>query len=98
MLFLINSLEVLIDPLIRNRLESLYNELKTNNSEFKQVSCESEQYIKTLREVLPDNLRHTLFLYEDAQFTLKSILETKLYLQGFKDATQLFNELHISKF
>lgn len=94
---MINSLEVLIDPLIRNRLESLYNELKTNNSDFKQVSCESEQYIKTLREVLPDNLRHTLFLYEDAQFTLQAILEVKIYMQGFRDALVLFNELNITK-
>ena len=57
---MINSLEVLIDPLIRNRLESLYNELKTNNSDYKQISCESEQYIMTLRETLPDNLKQTL--------------------------------------
>ncbi|EES73116.1 hypothetical protein POTG_02216 [Paenibacillus sp. oral taxon 786 str. D14] len=94
---MINSLEVLIDPLIRNRLESLYNELKTNNSDYKQISCESEQYIMTLRETLPDNLKQTLFLYEDAQFTLQEILKVKIYLQGFKDALQIFNELHISR-
>lgn len=94
---MINSLEVLIDPLIRNRLESLYNELKTNNSDYKQISCESEQYIKALREALPDNLKQTLFLYEDAQFALQEILKVKIYLQGFKDALQIFNELHISR-
>lgn len=92
-----NSLEVLIDPLIRNRLESLYNELKTNNSDFKQISCESEQYLKTIRDALPDNLKQTLFLYEDAQFTIQAILEIKIYLKGFKDALQLFNQLHITK-
>jgi len=94
---LINSLEVLIDPLIRHRLESLYNELNSNNSDFKQLSCESEQYIKTLREALPDNLKQILFLYEDAQFTLQEILKVKIYLQGFKDALFLFNGLHIKK-
>ncbi|MUG87275.1 hypothetical protein GNP92_13115 [Paenibacillus timonensis] len=93
---MINSLEILIDPLIRNRVESLYNELKSNNSDFKQISRESEQYLKTIRESLPDNLKQTLFLYEDAQFTLQTILETKIYLQGFKDAMLLFNELHIT--
>ncbi|MFD1176670.1 hypothetical protein ACFQ3W_10200 [Paenibacillus puldeungensis] len=94
---MINSLEVLIDPLIRNRLELLYSELTTNNSDFKQVSNESVQYFKTIRESLPDNLQHTLFLYEDAQFSLQAILENKIYLQGFKDALHLFNELHITK-
>lgn len=92
-----HSLEVLLDPLIRNRLETLYGELKTNHSEFNQVFNESEHYIKTIRESLPDNLQQTLFLYEDAQFTLQTILEIKIYLQGFKDALHLFNELHITK-
>lgn len=96
MRFLIHSLEILIDPLIRQRLESLYNELKSNNSDFKQLSCESEQYIKALREALPGNLKQTLFLYEDAQFTLQEILKVKIYLQGFKDALQIVNEMHIS--
>ncbi|GIP49005.1 hypothetical protein J53TS2_25960 [Paenibacillus sp. J53TS2] len=91
-----NSLEILIDPLIRNRLESLYNELKNNNSDFKQISCEAEQYIKAIREALTDNLKQTLFLYEDSQFTIQTILETKIYLQGFKDALHLFNEIHIT--
>lgn len=97
MWFLINSLEILIDPLIRNRVESLYNELKVNSSDFKQISNESEQYLKTIRESLPDNLKQTLFLYEDAQFTLQEILEVKIYMQGFKDALHLFNELNHHK-
>jgi len=92
---LIHSLEILIDPLIRHRLESLYNELKSNNSDFKQLSCESEQYIKALREALPSNLKQTLFLYEDAQFTLQEILKVKIYLQGFKDALQIVNEVQM---
>lgn len=62
-----------------------------------QISNESIQYFKTIRESLPDNLQHTLFLYEDAQFSLQAILESNIYLQGFKDALHLYNELHISK-
>lgn len=95
---MINSLEILIDPLIRNRLESLYSELTSNNSDFKQISNDSVQHLKTIRESLPDNLQHTLFLYEDAQFSIQTILENKIYLQGFKDALHLFNEIHITKF
>lgn len=94
---MINSLEILIDPLIRNRLESMYSNLKTTNSDFMQISKESVQYFKTIRESLPDNLQHTLFLYEDAQFSLQAILESNIYLQGFKDALYLYNELHISR-
>lgn len=92
-----HSLEVLLDPLIRKRLETLYGELKTDQSDFKQLSSESEQYLKTIRESLPDNFKQTLFLYEDAQITLQAILDIKVYLQGFMDALHLFNELHITK-
>lgn len=94
---MINSLEILIDPLIRNRLESMYSNLKNTDSDFMQISNESIQYFKTIRESLPDNLQHTLFLYEDAQFSLQAILESNIYLQGFKDALHLYNELHISR-
>jgi hypothetical protein len=87
---LIESLEVLAEPLIRNRLEPLYS-----NSELEQFSSECEQYLKIIRESLPDNLQHTLFLYEDALTSLQTVLESKIYLQGFKDALYLFNELHI---
>ncbi|AIQ14307.1 hypothetical protein [Paenibacillus durus] len=94
---MINSLEILINPLIRNRLDSMYSDLKDHNSDFVQISNESVQYFKTIQESLPDNLQHTLFLYEDAQITLQAILESNIYLQGFKDALHLFNELHIAK-
>ncbi|GJM78691.1 hypothetical protein MJ257_22795 [Paenibacillus timonensis] len=87
---MIESLEVLAEPLIRNRLEPLYS-----NSELEQFSSECEQYLKIIRESLPDNLQHTLFLYEDALTSLQTVLESKIYLQGFKDALYLFNELHI---
>lgn len=87
---MIESLEVLADPLIRIRIKILYS-----NSDLKQFSSECEQYLKTIRESLPDNLQHTLFLYEDALTSLQTVLESKIYLQGFKDALYLFNELHI---
>ncbi|EBK2060212.1 hypothetical protein AAL85_25875, partial [Salmonella enterica subsp. enterica serovar Typhi] len=77
-------------PLIRHRLEPLYS-----NSELEQFSSECEQYLKIIRESLPDNLQHTLFLYEDALTSLQTVLESKIYLQGLKDALYLFNELHI---
>jgi len=92
-----DSLEILIDPLIRKRLESLHSELTKYNSYFKEISNESKQYLQTIRASLPDNLQHTLFLYEDAQFSIRTFLDSKIYLQGFKDALYLFNELHISK-
>ncbi|MUG46310.1 hypothetical protein [Paenibacillus woosongensis] len=87
---MIESLEVLADPLIRNRIETLYS-----NSDIKQFSSDCEQYLELIRESLPDNLRHTLFLYEDTLTSLQTVLESKIYLQGFKDALYLFNELHI---
>ncbi|WP_019640772.1 hypothetical protein [Paenibacillus fonticola] len=92
-----DSLEILIDPLIRKRLESLHSELTKHNSYFKEISNESKQYLQTLQASLPDNLQHTLFLYEDAQFSIRTVLDSKIYLQGFKDALYLFGELHISK-
>lgn len=87
---LIESLEVLADPLIRSRIKMLYS-----NPDLKQCSSECDQYLKTIRESLPDNLQHTLFLYEDALTSLQAVLESKIYLQGFKDALYLINELHI---
>ncbi|WP_339158312.1 hypothetical protein MKX50_02420 [Paenibacillus sp. FSL W8-0186] len=87
---MIESLDVLADPLIRNRIKTLYS-----NSDLKQFSSECEQYLKIIRDTLPDNLQHTLFLYEDALTSLQTVLESKIYLQGFKDALYLFNELHI---
>lgn len=87
---LIESLEILADPLIRNRIKTLYS-----NPDIKQFSSECDQYLKIIRELLPDNLQHTLFLYEDSLTSLQTVLENKIYLQGFKDALYLFNELHI---
>ncbi|OAB27738.1 hypothetical protein PMSD_23200 [Paenibacillus macquariensis subsp. defensor] len=92
-----NSLEILIDPLIRNRLESLYSNLTKINSEYMQISNESIQHFRIIRESLPDDLQQTLFLYQDAQISIQAILESNIYLQGFKDALHLFNELHTSR-
>ncbi|PZT54705.1 hypothetical protein [Paenibacillus silvae] len=93
---MVNTLESLTEPLIRIRLELLYTELLKCHAEYTQFSSESEQYFKTLRDALPDQLQHTVFLYEDAQISLQSILERSIYIQGFKDALHLFSELQNS--
>ncbi len=95
---MINTLESLTEPLIRIRLELLYTELLECHKEYTQLSSETYQYFKTLRDALPDQLQHTVFLYEDAQISLQSILERSIYIQGFKDALQLFSELKILVF
>ncbi|MDP9701582.1 hypothetical protein [Paenibacillus polysaccharolyticus] len=90
---MVNTLESLTEPLIRIRLELLYTELLGCHAEYNQLSAETDQYFKTLRDALPDQLQHTVFLYEDTQISLQSILERSIYIQGFKDALQLFSEL-----
>jgi hypothetical protein len=93
---MVNTLESLTEPLIRIRLELLYTELLECHTEYNQLSLEADQYFKTFRDALPDQLQHTVFLYEDAQISLQSILERSIYIQGFKDALQLFSELQNS--
>ncbi|WP_420539109.1 hypothetical protein ACN92M_17005 [Paenibacillus polymyxa] len=93
---MINTLESLTEPLIRIRLELLYTELLECHKEYTQLSSETDQYFKTLRDALPDQLQHTVFLYEDAQISLQSFLERSIYIQGFKDALQLLSELQNS--
>ncbi|MEY8744359.1 hypothetical protein AB9M62_34105 [Bacillales bacterium AN1005] len=93
---MINTLESLTVPLIRIRLELLYTALLECHTEYNLLSTEADQYFKTLRDALPDQLQHTIFLYEDAQISLQSILERNIYIQGFKDALQLFSELQNS--
>lgn len=41
-------------------------------------------------------MHKTLFLYDDADLSVQTILEREIYLQGFKDALQLPNELNIT--
>ncbi|MCF2719584.1 hypothetical protein LWE69_21405 [Paenibacillus sp. UKAQ_18] len=66
---MINTLESLTEPLIRIRLELLYTELLECHKEYTQISSETDQYFKTLHDALPDQLQHTVFLYEDAQIS-----------------------------
>ncbi|MGG4402779.1 hypothetical protein ABEW61_21825 [Paenibacillus amylolyticus] len=82
--------------MIRIRLDLLYTKLLECHREYTQLSAETDEYFKTLRDALPDQLQHTVFLYEDAQISLQSILERCIYIQGFKDALQLFSELQNS--
>ncbi|WP_334076680.1 hypothetical protein [Paenibacillus sanfengchensis] len=90
------SLDILLDSLIRKRIESLYGALIKNNSSYNQFSSERSLYLKQLHELLPGNMQKTLFLYGDADLSVQAILEREIYLQGFKDALQLHNELNIS--
>ncbi|MGV2644061.1 hypothetical protein GNF86_22115, partial [Clostridium perfringens] len=75
---MVNTLESLAEPLIRIRLELLYTELSEYHTEYNHLSSEIDQYFKTLREALPDQLQHTVFLYEDAQISVQSILERSI--------------------
>ncbi|MGG3280166.1 DUF6809 family protein [Paenibacillus solani] len=95
---MVNTLESLAEPLIRIRLELLYTELSKYHTEYNHLSSEIDQYFKTIREALPDQFQHTVFLYEDAQISLQSIMERSIYIQGFKDALQLFSELQNNSF
>ncbi|WP_420539114.1 hypothetical protein ACN92M_17050 [Paenibacillus polymyxa] len=91
-----NSLEALLDSLIRIRIESLYGELDKSNSSYNQFSSERNFYFKQLHELLTEDIRKTLFLYDDADLSLQAILEREIYLQGFKDALHLHSELKVS--
>ncbi|WP_339307429.1 hypothetical protein NST33_07640 [Paenibacillus sp. FSL L8-0435] len=91
-----NSLEVLLDSLIRNRIEAVYSDLLKNNSIYNQFSSDRNHYFKQLHELLPQDMHRTLFLYDDADLSVHTILEREIYLHGFKDALLLHNELNIS--
>jgi hypothetical protein len=93
---LFESLEALTDPLIRIRVEAMYRELLDTDSNYKVLLQESDQCFQQLRNALPEEQQKTAFLYEDTQLSLQAILERSIYLQGFKDALYLFNELQIS--
>lgn len=51
---MINTLESLTEPPIRIRLELLYTELLEYHKEYTQLSSETDQHFKTLRDALPD--------------------------------------------
>ncbi|MBJ8193006.1 hypothetical protein JDS79_40415, partial [Bacillus cereus] len=46
--------------------------------------------------LLSEDIKKTLFLFDDADLSVQAILEREIYLQGFKDALQLHNELELS--
>lgn len=91
-----DSLDALTGPLIRIRLEGMYRELLDTDPNYKLLLLESDECFRQLRIALPEEQQKVAFLYEDAQLSLQAILERSIYLQGFKDALYLFNELQIS--
>ncbi|HBU80551.1 MAG TPA: hypothetical protein DEF35_02755 [Paenibacillus sp.] len=95
---MIESLESLAEPLIRTRLELLYNNLSHTQPDYTRLSEESDHYFHTIRQALPEHLNQTIFLYEDTQLSMQTLLEREIYLQGFRDALQLMSELHIHSF
>jgi len=91
---MLDSLEVLVEPLIRNRLEALYSELLKSNAYYIKLSTERNQYTQQLQDSIPADLQHTMFLLQDVQLSLQNISEPTVYLRGFKDALYLRNEIH----
>jgi hypothetical protein len=90
-----HSLEVLLDPLIRIRIEFLYSNHIKSNSTYVQLVDERDQYFKKIQDSLPESTMDTVFLYEDTEISIQAILEREIYLQGFKDALCLLNESNI---
>lgn len=54
------SLESLAEPLIRTRLELLYNNLSHTQPDYTQLSKESDQYFQNIRQALPEQLNHSI--------------------------------------
>ncbi|MFB5761771.1 hypothetical protein [Paenibacillus medicaginis] len=90
---MLESLESLAEPLIRTRIELLYNNLSHSRPDYSQLTQECDSYFRSIRQAVPDKLNHTIFLYEDTQLSMQTLLEREIYLQGFRDALQLMNEL-----
>ncbi|MEK4005181.1 hypothetical protein [Paenibacillus sp. FSL H3-0333] len=76
--------------------EAMYRELLDTDPTYKMLLQESDQYFHQLRNALPEELQDAAFQYEDTQFSLQAITERAIYLQGFKDALYLSNELRSS--
>lgn len=91
------SLEIMLEPLIRKRLELLYSDLQEAESTYVSLRNECDKQFSVMRNSLPDHLQHTTFMYEDVQLELQAIVESRIYLQGFKDAIELFSELNVYK-
>ncbi|MEK3879170.1 hypothetical protein [Paenibacillus sp. FSL M7-0420] len=77
-------------------LEGMYRELLDTDPTYKMLLQESDQYFHQLRNALPEDQQGSAFQYEDTQFSLQAITERAIYLQGFKDALYLSNELRSS--
>ncbi|MEK3759600.1 DUF6809 family protein [Paenibacillus sp. FSL P4-0338] len=90
------SLEALTEPLIRIRLEAMYQDLLDTDATYKMLLQESVQFFHQLRNALPEEQQDAAFQYEDTQFSLQAITERAIYLQGFRDALYLSNELRSS--
>lgn len=91
------SLEIMLEPLIRKRLEVLYADLQEVESTYVSLRNECDKQFSVMRNSLPDHLQHTAFMYEDVQLELQTIVESRIYLQGFKDAIELFSDLNVYK-
>lgn len=91
-----DSLEILTQPLIRIRLEALYTSLSQTNPNYTGLSAECDHCFKQIRQAVPEDMQHMLSFYEDAQISLQSILESSIYLQGFKDALYLLSKLQVT--
>ncbi|MEK5464059.1 hypothetical protein MKY64_03560 [Paenibacillus sp. FSL R7-0210] len=76
--------------------EAMYRELLDIDPTYKMLLQESDQYFHQLRNALPEDQQDSAFQYEDTQFSLQVITERSIYLQGFKVALYLFNELRSS--
>lgn len=91
---MLESLESLAEPLIRTRIELLYNHLSHSQPDYRQLIEECDSYFRAIYHAVPDDLKHTIILYEETQLSIQSHLEREIYLQGFRDALQLVNVLH----
>ncbi|OMG00582.1 hypothetical protein BK147_04375 [Paenibacillus sp. FSL R7-0337] len=74
----------------------MYRELLDTDAMYKMLLQESVQYFHQLRNALPKEKQDAAFQYEDTQLSIQAITERSIYLQGFKDALYLFNELQSS--
>lgn len=88
-----NLLEEIVEPLISMRIAKLLNDMATNQHMYSQLMKESEQHLEHIRHSIPSELEHPLYLYEDTLLLSHSILQSQIYLQGFKDALFLHGEL-----
>lgn len=90
---MLESLESLAEPLIRTRIELLYNHLSHSQPDYCQQIEECDSYFQAICQAVTGDLKQTILPYEDTQLSIQSYLEREIYLQGFRDALQLINVL-----